>query len=103
MSRSYRKTPILKDGGRSSKYNKQLANRHIRRKANRDVYSDHIGSNSFYKKMYESWEINDYISRYTLTEAIEDYNRLIKMEWFYERYPTLEDWIKQYEKDYLYK
>lgn len=103
MSRSYRKTPILKDGGRSSKYNKQLANRHIRRKANRDVYSDHIGSNSFYKKMYESWEINDYISRYTLDEAIKDYDRLKKYEWFYEQYPTLEEWIIHYKKEFVCK
>lgn len=104
MSRSYRKNPILKDGGRSSKKNKQLANRKVRRELNRDVSEESL-SKVQPKKMYESYDVNDWISRYTKEEAEADYynrNRL-HGEWFYEKYPTLEDWLKYWEKTYRRK
>lgn len=103
MSRSYRKNPILKDGGKSSKGNKRIANKNIRRRLNRNITDDSF-SKIYPKKMYESWDINDYVSRYTREQAIQRYqDRCLHgdcSEWFYEKYPTLEDWLREWEKDF---
>lgn len=106
MSRSYKHTPIVKDGGKSSKKNKQLANRKVRRIINRNI--DIILKGNDHKKVVETWDINDYVTRFTEKEAIEVYYRTISSNnyydrWFKEEYPTLEDWLKKYRKDYLYK
>lgn len=106
MSKSYRHTPILKDGGKSSKNNKRLANRNIRRRLNRDLHDD-SSSRIYPKKMYESWNINDYVERYTREQAIQRYNDKLGHGYFsylfYEKYPTLEDWLKDWEKDFVRK
>lgn len=68
MSRSYRKNPILKNG-RSSHHLKKLASRITRRRINRGDYDDFLPQNGQYKKLYDSWDICDYVSRYSISEA----------------------------------
>lgn len=80
MSRSYKKHPFCKDGNNSSKKDKIIANRIVRAKnkiiingAEREYIP--IRSRGAYKKVYCSYDINDYITRET-----EEENR----RWWYE-------------------
>jgi hypothetical protein len=66
MSRSYKKHPIIKDGGRSSKKSKRLANKKVRRNVDKLP-----PKGKAYKKIYDSWDINDYVSYWTEKDAIE--------------------------------
>lgn len=61
MSRSYKKTPVCIDG-KSGRVGKKLANRKVRR------YKGIIPNGKSYKKLYESWEIHDFVSRVTYKE-----------------------------------
>jgi predicted MPP superfamily phosphohydrolase len=65
MSRSYKKTPIIKDHD-SGKVGKKLANRKVRR------YKEKIANGKAYKKVFNSWDIHDYISRYSFQEFKKD-------------------------------
>lgn len=97
MSRSYKKTPIIKDNGSGKKFAKKIANKRIRTKLKQDI---EIGDGNEFKKHSESWDIADYVSRYTEHEAIEDYNT---NNYLHKKYPTLESWIKEYRKYYKRK
>lgn len=69
MSRSYRKSPVLKDTNQnrhSAVTGKNFANRRVRRRAD-------VLNNSSYKKAYCSWDICDI--RIRMTE------RELKMQW----------------------
>ncbi len=68
MSRSYRKNPVLKNG-KSSHQLKKLASRITRRRINRGDYDDLLPNNCQYKRIYNSWDICDYVSRYSVSEA----------------------------------
>lgn len=94
MSRSYRKHPIVKDGGRSKKEDRTLANRIVRRKLNNLDYE--IADGKAYKKEFESWNIADYISMWTKEEAIKEYERDEYID--KKRFPTLESWLNFWEK-----
>lgn len=59
MSRSYKHTPVCKEG-KSKKYGKRCANRKIRRGAKRKPYDSAAGKSNLYRKKYESWDICDY-------------------------------------------
>ena len=102
MSRSYKKTPIVKDniGGKTGK---RFANKKVRRLKNE------LFKRKEYKKVFESWNINDYISYYSLEDAIIDWyneeeNKILK-EYapLHKKYKTLENWIKHWEKMMLGK
>lgn len=54
MSRSYKRTPICKDGNKSKKFGKRQANKKIRKTAGLS------GKSNNYKKIYESWNVCDY-------------------------------------------
>lgn len=56
MSRSYKKTPVCKDGNKSKKEGKFWANKKIRR--SKDLRMG-VKSN-LYKKAYEQWDVCDY-------------------------------------------
>lgn len=80
MSRSYKKHPFCKDGNRSSKEDKRIANGIVRAKNKRIVNGAEreyipIRSRGSYRKVYCSYDINDYITRET-----EEENR----RWWYE-------------------
>lgn len=64
MSRSIKKNPVVKDGD-SGTFGKKLANKKVRRTD--DVPMKGKG----YRKVFNSWEIHDYSSRWTKEEAIE--------------------------------
>ena len=53
MSRSCKRTPILKDHT-SSKVSKRFANKAVR-------HARHIRNGAFYRRIYESWDIHDYL------------------------------------------
>ena len=62
MSRSYKRTPVCKDGNASKKRGKKIANKKIRKTAD-------LGQKSnLYKKGYESW-----------TFVITDFMRTVKL------------------------
>lgn len=97
MSRSYRKNPIVKDNGKSKKEMKSLANRKVRRKLNDPDFN--IADGKAYKKEFESWDIADFISRWTKEDAIKEYeSKSKKYRWFKEEWPTLEDYLNYWEK-----
>lgn len=97
MSRSYRKNPIVKDNGKSKKEMKSLANRKVRRKLNDPDFN--IADGKAYKKEFESWDIADFISRWTKEDAIKEYeSKSKKYRWFKEEWPTLDDYLNYWEK-----
>ena len=84
MSRSYKKHPYCTDGHRrSTKETKQIANRCVRRRNKRITlgyltresrYRDILTLDGMsYKKFFCSWDIHDYISRWTKAEAIHEW------------------------------
>lgn len=90
MSRSYRKTPIVKEH-RSNKYGKQQANRKVRR-YNKVPHNQHL-TNKGYKKLFETWDISDFTLKYTKEEALRD------IENGESQYQSIADW----KKDYYFK
>lgn len=110
MGKSVKKSPIVTEkGGKSGrgKWRKTWANRHVRRKLKRD--EDAELQNTDYKKYVEQWFINDYIIIMTEKEAIADYedfsnpNSPHYSSWLFERYPTLESYLKWWRKHYKNK
>lgn len=106
MSRSYKKNPVVTDN-KNSKDKKRIANQRFRRQINLD---DDMPARPRHKKYTESWDICDYKWRMTREEAIQWYNE--QLEWqknkgslvyFLRRYPTLEAWLKYWEKCYRRK
>lgn len=112
MSRSYKKTPISKSGG-YGKNGKKLAGRKWRRTINEN---DIVGRRSLYKRNYSSYDIYDYVSRWTKEEA-KRYYKEAKFnyenginDWKYWgskeniKYPTVGDFLKdRWEKYYRRK
>ena len=102
MSRSYKKNPCAKDNG-DKKTMKQIANRTVRRRVKMD---EDMPARLQHKKMTESWDITDYKTRMTRKEAIQWYNELIDRypsDRFMKRFPTLEAWLKYWDKCYRRK
>lgn len=88
MSRSYRKHPIMKYAG--NKDYKKRFNRKLRRTAG----IEDIPDGNAYKKMNESWDINDIVSRCSweeYKEYINSYNPREDEEELYRR------WYKWYK------
>lgn len=54
MSRSYKKTPVCKDGNDSKKSGKKIANKKVRKNP------ELRGKSNLFKKAYESWNICDF-------------------------------------------
>jgi len=97
MSRSYKKNPIIKDNGKGKKDMKAIANRAVRRKLNDPEYE--IADGKAYKKEFESWNIADYVARWTKEEAIAEYDkRCVEEDGFRKEWPTLESWLNFWEK-----
>lgn len=91
MSRSYKKNPVYTDGRNGQKKAKRRAN-HIVRQANIEELP--LKGNA-YKKMSESWEIHDYISRWTWEEALDWYNKHPDQ---YSEYPTEKEFYRYWYK-----
>ncbi len=72
MSRSFKKNPVVKDSG-SKKWVKREASKSVRR------FRGVIANGGAFRKIFCSWDINDYISR-TQWNA-ETAKHLTYMEW----------------------
>lgn len=91
MSRSYKKSPVYTDGSPgTTKEKKKVANRKVR-------HTEDIPSGGAYKKIHESWDIHDYVNRWTWEEAKVEWENG-KNEYLKKHYPTLESyyyyWLK---------
>ena len=102
MSRSYKKHFWVTDGSPgNTQHSKRLASRRLRRALNN---SDELLQGSAYKKHTESYDIHDYKNRWTWEEASTFYEyNCTKYSWFNDRYPTLEEYRKWWEKYYRRK
>lgn len=94
MSRSYKKNPIYTDRPDGAKYWKRLANKKVRRKNN------HFLKGNKYKRIFNSWEIHDYISRWSKYQALNDFKRY---EYLKEEYKNEEDFLNKHWKKYQYR
>lgn len=93
MARSYKKTCIVKDGGPTRrKFAKRQANKKVRR------YKGYISHGNSYKKIFNSWEIYDYISLCSFQKWCKRKEPAIHKYWN-EEYTEKElynDWAKYY-------
>ena len=67
MGKSYKKTPIIKENGDSKKQMKTIASKAVRSKLKHPDFE--IANGNAYKKEYESYDIADYICRWTKNYA----------------------------------
>ena len=111
MSRSYKKHPYCTDGrSPTPRRMKSIANRSVRRRENRivkgwlekdDNYKDcFMLDNRLYKKWFCSYNIHDYISRWTFAEAMHEYTH---PRWFYHSFDDSwwSVWDKYNEKQFI--
>lgn len=82
MSRSYKRTPIVKDNPKARKFFKRRANKKVRR-------TPDIPNGRAYRKVYDSWSIYDFISYCTLEDWLDSAKEA-------ENYFTKKDWLKIY-------
>lgn len=102
MSRSYKKNPIIKDNGKGKKDKKAIANSRVRNQLKNEDYI--IANGCAYKKEYESWNIADYVFRFTEDEARHHYEEMSKdSKWFRDKWPTLESFMNYWKKHYRCK
>lgn len=99
MSRSYKKNPFVTDCGKGRSYAKRMANHIFRRMI---AEEEDMPSHPSFKKYSCSWNICDYKWRMTEEEAIEWYETEAS-NGFKKRYPTLELWLKYWDKCYRRK
>ena len=104
MSRSYKHTPMYTDRTHGAKWWKRQANRKVRH------YKKELDNGRMYKKIYESWEIHDWVSYCPEKNALAYYNKSIAefgTRYFYydirEDYPTFEIYRDKYWKKYHYR
>lgn len=95
MSRSYKHTPVITDcSGRPhiAKYYKRQANRKVR-------HTFDVLNGKQYRRVYNSWNIRDFISYWPQSAAIKRYNR------YYDLYgnQTLEEYINKVWKKYYFR
>ncbi len=101
MSRSRKKIPISKDnfGGKKGK---RLANHAVRR------YKDNIPNGKWYRKIYNSYNINDYICYFPIEEVIdywyeEESEHYKSYAWRHDRFKSLEEYIQYWKKHMIRK
>lgn len=102
MSRSYKKSPFVTDNKRKrSKKVKRSANKTFRKKIKQ---SNSMPRKPQHRKYTDSWDICDYRMRMSKEQAVEYYNRYVQFyETFFERFPTLNEWLEFWEKQYIRK
>lgn len=59
MSRSFKRSPVYKIGGRT-KYAKRQANKKVRRSTKNNIEDAYSGKSNHYRREYGSWYIWDY-------------------------------------------
>ena len=109
MSRSYKKTPVMKDGGKSHKKEKRIASRRIRSKEKEEVIKEErlISDGMDYKRHVEQYDVVDIVQRWSKEEAVAMYEKYAGMDEpssayfpkdFRKDYPTLESFLQHWEK-----
>ena len=96
MSRSYKKHPWYTDGRKGGQViSKRFANKTVRK------YKHKIANKKAYKKLFCSYNIHDFISRWPWKEAKDEYEKNL---WnLQERYSTIKDFFKHWNKNYRRK
>ena len=96
MSRSYKKHPFCTDGHRkSTQKSKKNANKTVRH------YKKGLPNGTAYKKLFCSYDIHDYISRWSWEEARLSY--LKNNSYWQDDFLTLEDFYQFWKKYYKRK
>lgn len=97
MSRSYKKYPVVKDCRRSSKQNKKIANRCVRRKLKGEYYIYY--PKGAYRKIYNSWDIHDWIFHETLKEFLHHWQNSPWLQREFKTRKAAENyWYKIYKR-----
>jgi hypothetical protein len=92
MSRSYKQNPVLTDGSpHSTKKSKKFANKSVR---NTELEELPLKGNG-YKKIFESYNIHDWITRYTKQDWADNYFKH-KYEYTFKQYMKL--WERYYKR-----
>ena len=92
MSRSYKKNPYYSDGKcGTTKTKKRIANHRVRN-------SEDVPSGGAYKKFFPSWDIHDYINRWTWEEAKEEWEHSDDDTYIKRHYPTLKEFYRYWFK-----
>jgi len=88
MSRSYKHHPFCTDRKHGAKWWKSQANRKVRHTFN-------IPNGKAYRKVYNPWNIRDYVWYESRHGAAAWYNRYVTngYDWWREKYPTFEDYM----------
>ena len=103
MSRSYKKHNFCKDGNHSSKPMKKTAN-HIVRQRLKDINYDFPRKSKLYRKIFNSWDINDYVTLCSEEDCRKEYEEQYKTsKWFRDKYPTFEIYYNWWAKIYKRK
>lgn len=92
MSRSFKKNPIYTDGRNGQIIAKRFANKKVRR--NKDKIPQ---KGKFYKKLYCSYDIHDWVSWWSWEEAKREYETNPWPHWI-NKYPTLKDFYNYWSK-----
>lgn len=95
MGKSYRKTPIVKDNQKASKYLKNVANRKVRRS------KKGISNGKGYRKIFNPWDIHDDIFRYSEASFWRNYHNNFK-EFLNVKERSQEEISEYKKKEYTY-
>ena len=100
MSRSYKKNPIIKYG---KWITKRLANHRVRQRLKQFDTMDLPFS--WYKRLVDSWDINDRVDRTSKQQYIDSYNNRKNYYHFYFYKPddSLDNELKKWYKTYKRK
>ena len=97
MSRSYKKHPVITDGSAGiTKIFKRFANKKVRN------YRKKIAKGKSFKRLFCSYDIHDYISRWSWAEAKKEYES-DPYGYLKNEYPTLKEFYKYWSKYYKRK
>lgn len=97
MSRSFKKHPVSTDGRNGQIIPKRFANKTVRRNKNKIP-----SKGKYYKKIYCSYNIHDWISRWSWEEAKKEYENNPWPHWKIQ-YPILKDFYNHWAKYYKRK
>ena len=102
MSRSFKKTPVVKDHNKGEKRN---ANKKVKNMLKRNPEA--IGQNGGFKKAYEQWEISDFSSMVSEESWRKHYYECLnsgkESDRKYASKYTIEEWMQIWEKHYKRK
>lgn len=97
MARSIKKNPICTDGRNGQKIPKRFANKTVRN------FDGDIPNGRFYKKLYCTWNIHDYVSRWPWVQAKTEYEQEEENKGWKKSFPTLKDFYRFWRRYYKNK